>query len=178
MSHILTLIGVDITCRMINSITSSAKTVYSVINTIRDDGTHIEITDYLRDIDIEITIRTIETLIKELDINQHNSESINLCLSNLNDIVSEFHKELADIHEKITYNNSLWVLKRVRKWDFIENMKRIDKMNDTLHNRWKLLRDVLSIKEAMKKADDMQNIDGENMENEYANIPTEESQYI
>jgi len=162
MAHVLTMIGVDLTLKCINSITGTTQTIYGLISGIKGEK-QIEVTKFLTDTDIEATIKVLESLLQELDVDKHTSKTLNLCLTEMEEVIKEINVILKMIHDRLLFNNSLYVLKSWRSWKFTEEIEKLGKLNEILHNRWKLLRDVLAIKESLQKQEIVAQVEEESL---------------
>ena len=141
------VIGLDMTLntiRCVNTITASTDSIYKLVNCIHTHPQSSDIIKVLNKCDIEIKVRIIESLIKNLKLEKI-TEPIILCLNSLKESIALIEKELCDIHTKLNYNYSLWMLKSFREYDFSANIFNLHIYNNMLDNRKTLFFDIIHI---------------------------------
>jgi hypothetical protein len=94
------------------------------------------------DIDIVVTINTLQLLINEIILN--NSSTLNIALNNLNTIIIEIHDILKSIEEK-NNNHKEKYFSWFRSLNFYKEIQLINKKNNILEKRLNLLIKILQI---------------------------------
>jgi len=73
--------------------------------------THPDVQRELERLDIDVTLRTIEAMVKDLEsrgLNGSQQNALRLCVESLEDSVNKIHKSLVAIHEEEQYHKSKW----------------------------------------------------------------------
>ena len=141
---IISKIGLDLTLTCLSGISIIAEKLYSSITYIvTNDNEDILLTNFIKEIDLISTIKIIQKFINEIEINENTSQTINLCIAELHDILKEIETEFNNIETKITYNNSLYLLKNIRSCKFTNTIKRLATYKKILDNRIDLLLKIL-----------------------------------
>jgi len=147
--QIISMVGGDI---LLNTITYSASNIYSILTKLTRLREKNDITEYLMQSDLEKTLIVIDTLIKSM-VNKKLSSPIRVAIQNLTDILAITEKELNDIHEKLEYNESLYVLRSWRSYDCTLNLDRIKQYAQLLDKRLDLVIKLFSINDNISDID-------------------------
>lgn len=139
-------IGIELTLKCISTLTASSHGIYSLLKNIGSTG-DADITTILKQLDLEVSVKILETLIKDLafEIRIYHSQTLSLCVQELKNCVEQIESELKTIKNRLDYNNSLWVFKSMRSYGFIDSIKNITIFKSNLENRKRLLFDVLKV---------------------------------
>jgi hypothetical protein len=140
---IVKTVGIDFTLKCISTITGTCTSIYSLIGNLITSNS-VNIINSIMKLDLEMKVRILESLIHNLRLNKH-SETLSLCLTSLKECLIMIENELLLINTNIKYNNSLWILKSWRSYDFINNMAKINILNDMLDIRQNLFFNILQI---------------------------------
>ncbi len=144
-TKMLTGISTEISLQIITSLFTTSKNIVTHVNNIKS-YTNNEIADLLITEDVETKILILENVINELNINNNTSKSIVECINKLHEILTKIENELPLIHDKIIWNESLYILKSFRSYTFTEDVKSVNKYLKILEIRKKLLLDTIKIK--------------------------------
>lgn len=157
MEPLITTVGVSIVASSISSITNASKNIYELVSGVYSVSL---VTDHnlyiykLKQLDIENTIKTIELLLLELDLDKYKSNTVEHTIISLKNIITELETDLATLFSHISYNNSLYVGKYWRSYDCTELMKNIELKNDILQKRFKLFIETSKISFKEKKTEE------------------------
>jgi hypothetical protein len=159
---IITTIGINAVCASITTITSAAKNIYDVIGGISRSKTpeQSNVMDLIVSLDLEQTIKEVESLLKEIPKDKMNSKTLQLCLDGLTDILKKIEMELHRIDGMLRYNNTLWFLKTFRAYDCSQNMEKVKELSNILDKRLKRFFYILENKTELKhdNSDEKDNI--------------------
>jgi hypothetical protein len=144
-------VGIDFAITCITGLSSSAQSIYGLINYIQSDDTHKELIYILESKDIETTIKILESFVNEMKIDTNTSNTVITCLKGVHNVIIKIENELLLIQEKIKWNKSLYVLKSVRSYDFTTNIARINNLLFILNNRKTLLFEIVAVSYALSK---------------------------
>lgn len=132
----------------ISTVTSTAKNIYKMLvglkssyKTNNEDG----ICDLLEALDIEETLKIVDNTIKEIPNEKLECDAIKTIVRSIEDITKKIEEELLKLQVRNYYNNSLYLLSSLRSYDIKKNYNKIQKFNSILHNRIKLLFELLKI---------------------------------
>jgi len=150
---IITTIGINAVCASITTITSAARNIYDVIGGISKSKTpgQKNVVDLLEKLDLEETVKIVDSMLKEISREKISSKTLMLCLDVLTDILKKIEAELQNIDKMLRYNGSLWVLSTFRSYDCSSNMAKIEEYKNVLDSRLKRFIDLLQIKEEFKQ---------------------------
>lgn len=128
MESVIGAIGITAATTIINSITTLSSNVFTLMGYIKLSP-HIlqsDIMKVLNKSDIETTIRLLQSIISEIPQYYNNSTSVVIALKNVQEIIANIEEELKDIHNKIIYNEKLYVMSNLRSYDFKSNLESIE----------------------------------------------------
>jgi len=138
----VTSIGID-TC--IKTVTMSAQGIYSIVTTLTSPSTTPSISYVIKELDLIAEVSVLETLLKEIDLNKHHTETLTLCVKSLEECVLQIEKNLKIVQERSDYNNSLWILTSLRSYGFDDLISTLKLLKLNLSSRKKTLFNVLKI---------------------------------
>jgi hypothetical protein len=138
-------IGLSLAANCITTLTTSANGIYTLIGNISSSGIIPDITRFLNESDIEDQIRTLEFLLKEIDIHKNPTRTLSASLASLQECVSKIEEILHDVKTRMEYNKSLWFLVSIRSYGFSDIVQRLKTLKMTLDNRQNKLIDILKI---------------------------------
>jgi len=152
-SKIITTIGINAVCSSITTITSAARSIGEVINGISRSSTPDKknVIDLLNRLDLEETIKVVDSMLKEISRDNLESNTLQLCLDSLIDILKKIEFELKRIDYMLKYNSNIWILSSFRSHDCTSNMKKIEEYKNILDVRLKRFVNMLKIKEEFSK---------------------------
>jgi hypothetical protein len=128
MESVIGAIGITAATTVINSITTLSSNVFTLMGYIKLSP-HIlqsDIIKVLNKSDIETTIRLLQSIISEIPQYYNNSTSVVIALKNVQEIIANIEEELKDIHNKILYNEKLYIMSNIRSYDFKSNLESIE----------------------------------------------------
>ena len=139
-------IGIDFTLKCISTLTASSQGIYSLIKNINSCASP-DISLILQQLDLEVNIKILESLIRELasDIRKHHSHTLALCVQELKNCVEQIENQLIQIEFRVNYNGSLWFFRSIRSYGFDDIIANISVLKMKLDNRKQLLFDVIKI---------------------------------
>lgn len=141
-----TTVGINFAFKCINLLSSTASGIYSVSQSVRTNGDpNSDIAKVLKETDIEFKVQVLEEFIKQIDLNKVNNDSLILCISGLNKCLQDIEKELKQIHDRLIYNKSLWLLSSIRSYSFRNNIIRINSHAKVLEERQNMLFKLISL---------------------------------
>lgn len=164
MESVIGAIGITAATTVINSITTLSSNVFTLMGYIKLSP-HIlqsDIIKVLNKSDIETTIRLLQSIISEIPQYYNNSTSVVIALKNVQEIIANIEEELKDIHNKILYNEKLYIMSNIRSYDFKSNLDSIEIKVAILDRRRDNLFKTL---EVFKNFDNMTKTITENKEN-------------
>ena len=127
-------IGLSLTIKCIETLASTTQNIYGLITTIKTTTHHIDIKRLLVKLDMEADILLLEIMLKEIDIKKNHTQTLALGLKNLQECLNEIHKLLEIIHNRIRYNNSVWVGTTYKFDDVSEDLSNLKKVLDGRKN--------------------------------------------
>ncbi len=118
----------------ISTVSSSIVTLvgYIKINSVNDQ---YDISKIISKADIEATIKLLHTIIMEIPEHCTKKLTVVMALQNVQEIIESIEQELAEIHKKIVYNNSLYLLSSWRSYDYRKNVESIETKVSILEKR-------------------------------------------
>lgn len=135
---------------LISSTIITTRSVYDVVRDISKFSTSVpgqkNVVEVITKLDIELKVKIIESLLKEIPKEKANSETIKICVEALKDVIDKIEKELKNINTMLTYNNSLWVFKGMRSYNCEPALNQLAIFESTLNERKKLLFEVIQLK--------------------------------
>jgi hypothetical protein len=156
MATIVGVLSMSTAAIAINQITNITTNVCSLINNIvgiaklSNNVYQVELIKVLTKTDIEATLKLLHAIIIEIPFNNLENEknqynSIVIALENMKDIISKIEEELKNIHTKIEYNSSLYLLSNIRSYDCMPNLEKIETLVLILDRRFNYLYITLKI---------------------------------
>ena len=144
---------------IINQISSLSTNVFTLLNNIISVAKisttiyQIELIKLLTKTDVEATLKLLHAIILEIPLRinledekiKNQANSIIIALENIKNIISMIEKELEDIHEKIDYNNKLYLLTNIRSIECLSNLQNIETLISVLDIRSNYLFRTLKI---------------------------------
>ena len=132
------------------SVTEVTKLTYSNLKTLLENDEFI-FKNLLEELDINVKIQIIESIIRDLDNNKLNklegtklSKPIHICLINLHNIIEKINKEIIQIKDKSKEQTQLW-FSRFRSNPVIYLIENLKKHTKIMDNRLELLIKLLTI---------------------------------
>jgi hypothetical protein len=143
-----------------SALTSTSSGVYKLLYGImRYSGPNkTNIITTIFELDIENTIRIIESLLREIPKDKINSLPVLQAIDSLHDMIKTISNELKIIYERLKYNESLWMGTYWRAYDCTNNLKRLKTYSEILDKRKKIFFEVLQVQKEL-----LTNISSQNM---------------
>lgn len=151
-------LGLDLTLKCVTAVTASAQGIYSLISSISSNKHEPTIGKLLEELDINVDVCMLETMMKEFNVEKHYTKTLSFCLKELEKCLKEIEKILHEIKLRLDYNDSLWV-SSFRAYTFTDIIDKLKSLKKTLDNRKNNLFEVIKI-------------------NEYLNIDTERKELM
>lgn len=122
---------------LINSISSLSMNIYSLSSSIKlsKNTYHAEIINLLIRTDLETTIKLLDSIITEIPHFYNSSMSILISLKNVQEIIIQIELLLKQIHDKMNYNNNIYLLKNLRSYSFCDELKNLEILIEVLEKR-------------------------------------------
>jgi hypothetical protein len=147
-TKLISEIGISALIGTATSLSNTSSSIYTILYKITNYSgpgkTHIINTIF--ELDMENSIRIIDSLLKEIPKDKINSLPVIQSIDSLNDIIKTISEELKVIYQRLHYNESLWVASSLRSFDCTKNLNRLKIYNNILEKRRKILFDILQIK--------------------------------
>lgn len=144
------LIGIDFTIKCITALTSSAASIYTLSSSISNNQ-NTNIMYFLKELDISENVQIVENLLLEINIKNNHSQTLASAIKSLKDCVIEIEQILIEMQSRMSYNNSLWILKTFRSYGFNDIIEKLKILNNILNKRKNLLFEVIKISEHLNK---------------------------
>lgn len=138
---IVKTLGVDLTIQCLSSATS----VVRLIGSIRTNDESKEITNYIEEEDLEKRIGVIMSVIKNINMDKHNTEPLSLCIGNLQECIKRLEDLLKAFNERVLYNRSIWVLSSLRSYGFSDLLAGLKVCTKNLESRKQELFNIIMI---------------------------------
>jgi len=142
---VLKTIGLDLTLKCISTLTVSTQSVYNLLSNIKSSVHTKDLTNVLKEMDLENDILILESIFKEIDLENHHTKTLALCLESLKVCVSEIENKLSEVNNRIIYNQSLWIASSMRSYVFDDIINSLKLLKLNLDNRKKTLFEVIKI---------------------------------
>lgn len=154
-AQVITNMGISAIVSSIYTITSTSHSIYDTIKNMSLSSQQKKNNVYhnIKKLDLEATIKIINSMLQEIPKEKIYSKTILLCLESLKEIIIDIEYELFNLNTMIDYNDSLWVLKNFRSCDCSTSLKKLVDYKNILDNRRNLLTDCLQIKYDFKQND-------------------------
>lgn len=144
-------VGLELGMKVIKGVTSSAKNISSLLGFIKREDDQTDLMKFLKQTDIEATIKILECIVSELCVDDETPISIINSLKGLHESLVCIETELKEIKHRLEYNRSLYVFKSLRSYGFKSKMKNLSINLDILANRKKLLFETIEISASLEK---------------------------
>lgn len=143
MNYYLSLLGTTMSLSLVNKMSTTMSNVYTLVCSLSKQPS--QVTELLHKSDIVNTIKVIEQYVKDLQSSDmFHSRTMTLCLESLNEVILQIKNELDRIQFKMKYNEKIWFLSSVRKYNFRSSCERLADAIDVLNLRRKLLFEITS----------------------------------
>jgi hypothetical protein len=145
---IISEVGITTLIGTASAITNTSSTICSYLYSImRYSGPKkSQIITIIFELDIENTIRIVESLLKEIPKEKMDSLPVLQSVDSLHDIIKIISDELKVIYERLNYNEKLLFGSYFRSYDCSKNLKRLKTYNEILDKRRKILFEILQIR--------------------------------
>jgi hypothetical protein len=137
------IMTIDLTVKAISAIGTSTAGIYSIIDSISYFKRH-DVNSLLIELDIQEHIKVLLSLLNEINLDKHHTQTLALCVGQLRDSIVDIEKELIKTHTRLNYNNSLWI-KTFRTYNFDDIIATLKILNMQLNNRKNMLFEILKI---------------------------------
>jgi hypothetical protein len=144
-------VGIDLGLKLISGASTSAKNISALMGFIQSESNEDKLVMLLKNTDVELTVKILECIISEINVNKKTPNSVINCLKGLHDILNKIENELHIIKLRIEYNKSLYVFKSLRSYNFSSNINKIKNCLSILDNRKKLLFETIEISHSLVK---------------------------
>ena len=137
MEAVIGTIGVVTMGSIVGSITTVSSSIYSLVTNIKLNK-HIHNEDIIKILtktDVVTTIKLLQAVMYEIPENHINSISVVISLKNVHEIIEQIENELKDLHTKLEYNRSLYLMSNWRSYDFKDNLEKIEELICILDRR-------------------------------------------
>lgn len=137
--------GGNATLQCITSLTASARCIYGLLASMGTNAEAPNIMLLIKESDLERKTRLLESVLSDIDMKVHYTNSLARCITDLNNCLDEIKAMLDIVHKRSSYNKSLWLLKRARTYGFTDIYTSLKVAIMNLDDRRQSLFDVLSI---------------------------------
>jgi len=141
------IMTLDLTVKAISAIGTSASGIYTILDSISYYKGH-NINSLLEELDIQEYLKVLLTLLNEIDLNKHHTQTLALCVDQLRASIIDIEKILVEIHNRLNYNKSLWI-KMFREYSFDNISIKLKILKKQLDNRKEMLFDILKINSSL-----------------------------
>ena len=145
-SPTLSTICIQSTVQCLQTLAVTTQEIYGFITTIKETTSHVDIKNLMIELDLEPEVLVLESLLKEINIEKHHTQTLAICLKLLDQCLADILKLLAEVNKKVDYNKNLWVTFygwRCQKFDGLGDQLRFYKAN--LDKRKSNLFEILKI---------------------------------
>lgn len=144
---IITTIGFSMLAS-ISSITSTSRNIYNTLNELKSSKTYEKnkVSRELVNIDLEMNIRIMNSMINEIDVKEIKSESIIHSFESLKMLLYDIEIQLEQLNSYLNYNDSLKFLNQMRSYDCSILLKNIKENKIILDNRFNIFFKLFTIK--------------------------------
>jgi hypothetical protein len=104
----------------------------------------VNIKDDVHKLNIQSRLKMIDTIVEEVKTYKH-SFTLSLCLTGLENCLKKIEDEITQIHNKVKFNEELWIFKSWRCNVFDENVLNIESLSRMLDNRKEMFFNVLNV---------------------------------
>jgi hypothetical protein len=160
MEAVIGTVGVVTLGSVVNSVTILSSSVYNLITNIKLTK-HIhqpELTKILTKTDMVATINLLNGVISEIPDFFTNSMSVIIALKNVQEIIESIESELKEINNKLSYNQTLYVMSNWRSYDFKEHLDSIECKISVLDRRKDNLFKTLELFKNLKLSENKENV--------------------
>jgi hypothetical protein len=144
LATILGGVGFTVITNCLGALTTSANGIYTLIGNISTSSVP-DISDFLSESDIQNSIKTLEMLVREIDLKNNPTRTLTASLASLVECMTEIEKNFGEVKKRMEYNKSLWVFVSLRSYGFTDIVKKLKSLKITLDNRRNSLFDILKV---------------------------------
>ncbi len=137
------IMTIDLTVKAISAIGTSASGIYTILDSVSYYKGH-DIHSIIIEFDIQEHLKVLLTLLNEVNLEKHHTQTLALCVSQLRDSIIEIENQLIEIKRRIDYNKSLYI-KTFRTFGFDDIIEKIKILKNQLDNRKNMLFEILKI---------------------------------
>ena len=130
----------------VQTLVVTTQEIYGFVTTIKKTTSHLDIANLLIELDLEPEVLVLESLLKEINLQEHFTQTLAVSLKLLEECLTDILKLLSEVNKKIEYNNKLWISfygTRCYKFDDVGCKLKLHKKN--LDKRKKNLFEILKI---------------------------------
>lgn len=141
----------------VQTLVVTTQEIYGFITTIKTTTSHIDIANLLIELDLEPEVLVLESLLKEINLKEHFTQTLAVSLKLLEECLTDILKLLSEVNKKIEYNNKLWISfygTRCYKFDDLGYKLRLHKSN--LDKRKANLFEILKINSYLRPTNSKQ----------------------
>ncbi len=131
-SPTLSTICIQSTIQCIQTLSVTTQEIYGFITTIKQTTSHVDIANLLIELDLEPEVLVLRSLLEEINIEKHHTQTLAMSLKLLDDCLTDILKLLSEVNKKMDYNKKLWVTFygwRCQKFDGLAERLRCYKAN-------------------------------------------------
>lgn len=142
---IIRTIGLDLTIKCITGLTASAQGIYGLVSNISNNSHTPDIGNVVRELDLATDVSILESLLKEINIERHHTQTLAICLEKLRECVREIENQLIEMNTRLMYNKSLWIAVSMRSYGFTDIIDKLRILKKNMDSRRQMLFEVLKI---------------------------------
>ncbi len=157
MNYVIAIAGMEITLGLISGVTSTTNGVYSLVDRLSHSEAE-DVKHFIKESDMEMTIRVVQCIISEIQIDKYSPVTLNLCIKSIYQSIKDIEAELEKVHYRLQYNDNLWYGKSVRGYGFQNCCKRLKEHLNSLENRKRLLLETLAVKDSLFRNENLENM--------------------
>ncbi len=122
---------------VINSISTLSVNIYTLTTSIKLSKNiyHQDVRNILIKTDLGATVKLLQNIIIDIPQYYEDNSSVIIALKNVQEIISDIEKELKLIHNKINYNNGIYIMKNFRSYDFKSELNNLEIYVNILEKR-------------------------------------------
>lgn len=156
---ILGTIGIHMTIQCLQMLSNTTQEIYGLITTLQITTYHVNIGSLLMELDLASEILFLESLLKEIDIENNHTQTLAISLKLLNDCLNDIHSLLHDVNKRIEYNNKIWQITNImniREYKFDDISGKLNCLAINLEKRKRNLMYTIQIKDKLILAPNIQ----------------------
>lgn len=104
----LSTICVQSTIQCVQTLMVTTQEIYGFITTIKETTSHVDIANLLVELDLEPEVLLLDSLLKEINIEKHHTQTLAISLKSLDQSLNDILKLLSEVNKKVDYNKKLW----------------------------------------------------------------------